>query len=126
MPVLVLGLVLAFFLKGKPLVSHASPAPQAAPSPQMPYGDPADPAAVPQARAATDPNAVNSRDSGSPYTRAHRHATTGHTAVMAGVPVCGTVQHHDGSIVPRAALTLIDVATARSAAVPPERTDGMR
>lgn len=109
-PVLVLGLVLAFFLKGKPLVSHASPAPQAAPSPQMPYGDPADPAAVPQARAATDPNAVNSRDSGSPYTRAHRHATTGHTAVMAGVPVCGTVQHHDGSIVPRAALTLIDVA----------------
>ncbi|MFE7780101.1 MFS transporter [Streptomyces nigrescens] len=109
-PVLVLGLVLAFFLKGKPLVSHASPAPQAAPSPQMPYGDPADPAAVPQARAAADPNAVNSRDSGSPYTRAHRHTTTGHTAVMAGVPVCGTVQHHDGSIVPRAALTLIDVA----------------
>lgn len=26
----------------------------------------------------------------------------------AGVPVCGTVQHHDGTIVPRAALTLID------------------
>ncbi|MFJ3952318.1 MFS transporter [Streptomyces libani] len=109
-PVLVLGLVLAFFLKGKPLVSHASHAPQAAPSPQMSYGDPADPAAVPQARAATDPNPANSRDSASPYTRAHRHATTGHTAVMAGVPVCGTVQHHDGSIVPRAALTLIDVA----------------
>ncbi|MFE9394153.1 MFS transporter [Streptomyces flavidovirens] len=27
-----------------------------------------------------------------------------------GVPVCGTVQHHDGSVVPRAALTLIDVS----------------
>ncbi|MGY5125661.1 MFS transporter [Streptomyces nigrescens] len=109
-PVLVLGLVLAFFLKEKPLVSHASHAPQAATSPQMPYGDPSDPSVVPQARAATDSTAVNSRDSGSPYTRAHSYAPTGHTAVMAGVPVCGTVQHHDGSIVPRAALTLIDVA----------------
>lgn len=28
---------------------------------------------------------------------------------VAGVPVCGTVAHHDGSTVPRAALTLIDV-----------------
>ncbi|WP_447041220.1 MFS transporter [Streptomyces sp. DSM 118878] len=28
----------------------------------------------------------------------------------AGVPVCGTVQHADGTVVPRAALTLIDVA----------------
>ncbi len=28
----------------------------------------------------------------------------------AGVPVCGTVQHPDGTVVPRAALTLIDVA----------------
>ncbi|NED19998.1 DUF1416 domain-containing protein, partial [Streptomyces sp. SID9913] len=27
-----------------------------------------------------------------------------------GVPVCGTVQHPDGTVVPRAALTLIDVA----------------
>ncbi|MFI5520442.1 MFS transporter [Streptomyces platensis] len=134
-PVLVLGLVLAFFLKEKPLVSHAPHAPQATPTPQMSYGDPADPAAVPQARTAPDPAAVTSPDSGASYARAHsypanghapnghaahgqaanRHAAQGHAAnrhatAMAGLPVCGTVQHHDGSIVPRAALTLIDVA----------------
>ncbi|MGA4876542.1 MFS transporter [Streptomyces lydicamycinicus] len=114
-PVLVLGLVLAFFLKEKPLVSHAPHAPQATPSPQVSYGAPADPAAVPQARTAPDPAAVNSRDSGASYARAHSyaangHAANGHATAMAGLPVCGTVQHHDGSIVPRAALTLIDVA----------------
>ncbi|MFE7541254.1 MFS transporter [Streptomyces platensis] len=124
-PVLVLGLVLAFFLKEKPLVSHAPHAPQATPSPQMSYGDPADPAAVPQARTAPDPTAVNSPDSGASYARAHSYVANGHTVnghaahghaanrhatAMAGLPVCGTVQHHDGSIVPRAALTLIDVA----------------
>ncbi|MEU5996691.1 MFS transporter [Streptomyces sp. NPDC047197] len=31
------------------------------------------------------------------------------TPYAAGVPVCGTVQHPDGTVVPRAALTLIDV-----------------
>lgn len=71
-PVLALGLVLTFFLKEKPLVSHhateTEPAPVTTP--------------IPQARAA--------------YT--------------AGIPVCGTVQHPDGTAVPRAALTLIDVA----------------
>ncbi|USQ84297.1 MFS transporter [Streptomyces phaeoluteigriseus] len=71
-PVLVLGLVLAFFLKEKPLVSHhateTEPAPVTTP--------------VPRAR----------------------------TAYTAGIPVCGTVQHPDGTVVPRAALTLIDVA----------------
>ncbi|MFE6743527.1 MFS transporter [Streptomyces tubercidicus] len=108
-PVLVLGLVLALFLKAKPLVSHAPHAPQATPSPQVSYGDPADPAAVPQARTAADPAADNSRDPGSPYARAHSNPAPGRAA-MAGLPVCGTVQHHDGSIVPRAALTLIDVA----------------
>ncbi|MEU5545177.1 MFS transporter [Streptomyces sioyaensis] len=108
-PVLVLGPVLAFFLKEKPLVSHAPHAPQASTTRQAPYGDPADPAAVPQARTATATDAVNSRDSGPAYPRAHRHAA-GPPAAPAGVPVCGTVQHHDGSIVPRAALTLIDVA----------------
>lgn len=108
-PVLVLGPVLAFFLKEKPLVSHAPHAPQASTTtPQAPYGDPADPAAVPQARTATATDAVNSRDSGPAYPRAHRHAAAP-PAAPAGVPVCGTVQHHDGSIVPRAALTLIDV-----------------
>lgn len=70
-PVLVLGLVLAFFLKEKPLVSHHTPAAEAT--------------AVPRARNAT----------------AH--------PAPAGLPVCGTVQHHDGTRVPRAALTLIDV-----------------
>ncbi|MFJ8549112.1 MFS transporter [Streptomyces sp. NPDC093676] len=69
-PVIVLGLLIAFFLKEKPLVSHNAPVDQ----------QPA--AQVPQAR--------------SPY--------------AAGVPVCGTVQHPDGTVVPRAALTLIDVA----------------
>ncbi|GAA2310173.1 MFS transporter [Streptomyces caniferus] len=108
-PVLVLGLVLAFFLKEKPLVSHASPAPQASPTPQAPYGAPLDPAAVPPARSTTDTATVNSHEKQPTYPRTHGY-TTGQPPVAAGVPVCGTVQHHDGSIVPRAALTLIDVA----------------
>ncbi|MEU6844972.1 MFS transporter [Streptomyces sp. NPDC046716] len=70
-PVLVLGLVLAFFLKETPLLSSAAPSP----SPQPPV--------VPAQERAT--------------------------AYAAGVPVCGTVQHPDGTVVPRAALTLIDV-----------------
>ncbi|WP_443058657.1 MFS transporter [Streptomyces sp. NBC_00400] len=112
-PVLVLGLVLAFFLKENPLVSHASPAPQTSPTPHAPhapYGDPADPAAVPPARATTDTAASNTSDSSTTYPRTHGYGGTGAPPVTAGVPVCGTVQHHDGSIVPRAALTLIDVA----------------
>ncbi|MFF4694206.1 MFS transporter [Streptomyces chattanoogensis] len=97
-PVLVLGFLLAIFLKENPLVSYASHASQAPQTPQMPhapYGDGADPsAAVPRARSA-----------------ANSYATAaGYAAPSAGIPVCGTVQHHDGSIVPRAALTLIDVA----------------
>ncbi|MEV0975376.1 MFS transporter [Streptomyces sp. NPDC049915] len=77
-PVLVLGLLIAFFLKETPLLttaeSHNAPAPETETGPVH--------AAVPQARAP--------------------HA--------AGIPVCGTVQHPDGTVVPRAALTLIDVA----------------
>jgi EmrB/QacA subfamily drug resistance transporter len=80
-PVLVLGLFLAFFLKEKPLVSHNASA---------------ESTAVPHAR--TAPAASS------------RAATVPH---LAGVPVCGTVQHHDGSSVPRAALTLIDVQGAQ-------------
>ncbi|MGW8948989.1 MFS transporter [Streptomyces sp. NPDC055709] len=76
-PVLVLGLFLAFFLKEKPLVSHHAPAS-------------ADPTSVPHARTAPA-------------------APSPAAAPCAGVPVCGTVQHHDGSTVPRAALTLIDI-----------------
>ncbi|MET9951317.1 MFS transporter [Streptomyces sp. NPDC006339] len=75
-PVLALGLVLAFLLKEKPLVSHHTPATEAPTT------------AVPHARAAAPAPAA---------------------PPLAGVPVCGTVQHHDGSCVPRAALTLIDV-----------------
>ncbi|MFI1398279.1 MFS transporter [Streptomyces sp. NPDC020681] len=68
-PVLVVGLLIAFFLKEKPLVSHNASAEGTA--------------TVPQARSAP--------------------------TYISGLPVCGTVQHHDGSTVPRAALTLIDV-----------------
>ncbi|MER6423627.1 MFS transporter [Streptomyces sp. NPDC001137] len=67
-PVLALGLLIAFFLKEKPLVSH---------------------------------NAAETE----PATAAIPHARS---AYAAGVPVCGTVQHPDGTVVPRAALTLID------------------
>ncbi|MEU9502314.1 MFS transporter [Streptomyces sp. NPDC048196] len=124
-PVLVLGLVLAFFLKEKTLVSHASHAPQTSPTPDRPtsYGEPTEPAgpagpsvpaeptgqtgptAVPQARSAVDPEALNSTFPGSGYRRGSRFSGGGHP----GIPVCGAVRHHDGSIVPRAALTLIDV-----------------
>ncbi|MFE9739008.1 MFS transporter [Streptomyces sp. NPDC006477] len=83
-PVLVLGLVLAFFLKEKPLVSHHSPTTEATGA--APFGGVQ---AVPHARHAAPAPAV-----------APPHS---------GLPVCGTVQHHDGSRVPRAALTLIDV-----------------
>ncbi|MFJ9038277.1 MFS transporter [Streptomyces sp. NPDC102406] len=69
-PVLVLGLLLAFFIKETPLLSSTAPAEH-----------PVTPAVPAQERVP--------------------HA--------AGVPVCGTVQHSDGTAVPRAALTLIDV-----------------
>ncbi|MFZ4174871.1 MULTISPECIES: MFS transporter [unclassified Streptomyces] len=74
-PVLVLGLLIAFFLKEKPLVSHHTPT--ADPAQEAPHFE----ARVPQARGAQS----------------------------GGIPVCGTVQHPDGTAVPRAALTLIDV-----------------
>ncbi|MFC7303281.1 MFS transporter [Streptomyces monticola] len=74
-PVLVLGLLIALFLKETPLLSANSPSAAA-------HSAAAEPVApVPQAR----------------------------TSYAAGVPVCGTVQHSDGTSVPRAALTLIDV-----------------
>ncbi|MFI2779687.1 MFS transporter [Streptomyces sp. ALB3] len=79
-PVLLLGLFLAFFLKEKPLVSHHTP--QTAPDPTVTHS------AIPAAR--TDP--------GPPQ-----------PGPAAGVPVCGCVQHPDGTQVGRAALTLIDV-----------------
>ncbi|WP_432031274.1 MFS transporter [Streptomyces antibioticus] len=82
-PVLLAGLLIACFLKEKPLVSHLAAGTEPAPVP------------VPQARThpADDRTALAFRP---PYT--------------AGIPVCGTVQHPDGTVVPRAALTLIDVS----------------
>jgi EmrB/QacA subfamily drug resistance transporter len=71
-PVLALGLLVAFFLKEKPLVSHNA--------------------------AETEPASVNA-----PIPQAR-------SSHAAGIPVSGTVQHPDGTVVPRAALTLIDVA----------------
>ncbi|MFS8201330.1 MFS transporter [Streptomyces sp. CWNU-52B] len=78
-PVLVVGLLVALFLKEKPLVSHHIPTP--APETAAAGTGPVNPA-VPGAR----------------------------SSYAAGVPVCGTVQHPDGTVVPRAALTLIDIA----------------
>ncbi|WP_105970107.1 MFS transporter [Streptomyces geranii] len=82
-PVLVLGLLIACFLKEKPLVPH-HPAPAGLDPASPPTAHPA-PLAIQRAR--------------EPYT--------------AGIPVCGTVQHPDGTVVPRAALTLIDVTGAQ-------------
>ncbi|AXL91953.1 MFS transporter [Streptomyces sp. CB09001] len=81
-PVLVLGLLIALFLKEKPLVSHNAPVTDPETAQHAQHAPQAQPAAqVPPAR--------------SPY--------------AGGIPVCGTVQHPDGTVVPRAALTLIDV-----------------
>ncbi|WP_405745101.1 MFS transporter [Streptomyces canus] len=76
-PVLALGLLIAFFLKEKPLVTHDAPETATAPVN----------ATIPQSRP--------------PYTG------------TAGPSVRGTVQHCDGTVLPRAALTLIDVAGAQ-------------
>lgn len=78
-PVLLLGLFLAFFLKEKSLVSHHTP--QTAPDPA------AEQSTIPLAR--TDP--------GPPQ-----------PGPLSGTPVRGSVQHPDGTEVGRAALTLID------------------
>ncbi|MBQ1120300.1 MFS transporter [Streptomyces sp. B15] len=84
-PVLVLGLALSLFLKEKPLVSQHTP--------------------VPSARTAEAP-AASAPDAD----RAAPHLQAQPAPYAAGVPVCGTVRHHDGSAVPRAALTLVDTA----------------
>ncbi|MFE3518588.1 MFS transporter [Streptomyces sp. NPDC059166] len=77
-PVLLLGLLLAFFLKEKPLVSHPTSHTDADPSVTQ---------SIPAAR--TDPGPAQS-------------------VPTHGIPVCGCVQHSDGTKVGRAALTLID------------------
>jgi EmrB/QacA subfamily drug resistance transporter len=75
-PVLVLGLLIALFLKEKPLVSHHAPV--------------------------TEPETVQPAHPGA-------HIPPARSPHAAGIPVCGTVQHADGTVVPRAALTLIDI-----------------
>ncbi|MCX5410257.1 MFS transporter [Streptomyces sp. NBC_00335] len=81
-PVLALGLLIACFLKEKPLVSHNAPAADSVSE------------ALPQSLPGEVPAARNSTDASRP----------------GELPVCGTVQHPDGSTVPSAALTLIDVS----------------
>ncbi|MYQ76288.1 MULTISPECIES: MFS transporter [unclassified Streptomyces] len=80
-PVLVLGLFFAFFLKEKPLVSH-SPETTAGPEATTEY---------------------------TPIPSARTDAAAPSAGYLSGVPVSGSVQHSDGTKVPRAALTLIDV-----------------
>ncbi|MEU9184284.1 MFS transporter [Streptomyces sp. NPDC048484] len=89
-PVLVLGLLVACFLKEKPLVSQHTPpaAPETAP-PKAPAPPP------------PPPNAPTPLDAPIPGAR---------SPYAAGAPVRGTVRHPDGTVVPRAALTLIDGA----------------
>ncbi len=83
-PVLALGLLIACFLKETPLVSTAA------------AHTPAEPA-EPGPGALADTTEVRLPASRAPH-------------AGPGVPVCGSVQHPDGSPVPRAALTLIDIA----------------
>ncbi|MFI1048019.1 MFS transporter [Streptomyces griseoruber] len=85
-PALLLGLLTACFLR------ETSPFRKETP---LPTGAPARPAAE------TEPVTVTARipQARTPYT--------------AGVPVSGTVRHHDGSAVPHAALTLIDATGAQ-------------
>jgi EmrB/QacA subfamily drug resistance transporter len=89
-PVLVLGLIIAFFLKEKPLVSHNVPA--------------ADESRPTPAAAAAAPYAASA-----PLTVEVTASVPGARAPYGGgIAVCGAVRHADGTVVPRAALTLID------------------
>ncbi|MFJ5679762.1 MFS transporter [Streptomyces sp. NPDC093097] len=108
-PALVLGFLFTLFRKENLVVSHAPQAPQAPQAPYPAYGDPGDPTAVPSARTAADAP-VNPTVSAAGYPGARPAHAAAPVPAAAGVPVCGTVQHHDGSTVPSAALTLIDVA----------------
>ncbi|MEV6006443.1 MFS transporter [Streptomyces sp. NPDC051976] len=115
-PVLVLGFLFAFLLKEKPLVSQSGPA-----SPPSFDGATAPGAARSDTLRPFDgtsgsgragglgglgggvdgTGAADGTDGGFPGAR---------RAHIGGIPVCGTVQHSDGSTVGRAALTLIDIA----------------
>ncbi len=96
-PVLVLGFLFAFLLKEKPLVTQHGPTAPAAfdpgPEPGRDKGHEPVHGAAPTATLLAGP------ESGVPGAR---------RGPGAGVPVCGSVQHSDGTSVGRAALTLID------------------
>ena len=108
-PVLVLGFLFAFLLKEKPLVTQHGPAAQTAYEPGYDSGYDTGhapghaPAHGSGGGAATDtltvPPGAPAADSSVPGAR---------RGPAGGVPVCGTVQHSDGTSVGRAALTLID------------------
>ncbi|MFI9585268.1 MFS transporter [Streptomyces sp. NPDC052236] len=98
-PVLALGLLIAFFLKEKPLVSYNAPSAPTTPSA---------PAAEPTEHTPHTPYTPYTKPT-VPWARSARHDRAAAPSYGSGVPVCGTVQHHDGSTVPLAALTLIDV-----------------
>ncbi|WP_414720620.1 MFS transporter [Streptomyces sp.] len=99
-PVLVLGFLFAFLLKEKPLVNQHAPA---APATYDAADTFASDAVVPDSPARATPASGTQPagpDSAVPGARRSHH--------NGGMPVCGTVQHSDGTTVGRAALTLID------------------
>ncbi|MFT2014256.1 MFS transporter [Streptomyces sp. 796.1] len=120
LPVLVLGFLLALLLKEIPVApqtdQHDATVPAARGLPDaLTNGAPA----LPAEQRTTDPydigygtDAYRTDGHAGRYaaelTRADAPSRTEGPPV-AGAPVCGTVAHHDGSTVPRAALTLIDV-----------------
>jgi EmrB/QacA subfamily drug resistance transporter len=105
-PVLVLGFLFAFLLKEKPLVTQHGPA---APAAHDPVFDPAydNTAHAPHDSPPRGP--VNGTALGGGPPEGSAEAVPGARRARAGgLPVCGTVQHSDGTTVGRAALTLID------------------
>ncbi|GAA0415117.1 MFS transporter [Streptomyces luteireticuli] len=95
-PVFVLGFLLAFLLKEKPLVSHNAPSEA--------------PTVVPPARnEPPPPPPLITEPVPSPTSPFVAEPAVSFAHFGAGIPVTGAVQHHDGTTVPRAALTLIDV-----------------
>nr|WP_308288128.1 MFS transporter [Streptomyces corallincola] len=127
-PVLLLGLLIAFFLKEKPLVSHHAETAETAENgasaehaenvENMPGegtvagADPAAPGGsapptVPVTRAAP---AARTVPASAVPAQPRTPLAAAPAATAAGVPVRGGVQHPDGTAVPRAALTLIDVS----------------
>ncbi|MDI3385291.1 MFS transporter [Streptomyces sp. B-S-A8] len=92
-PVLVLGLVIALFLKETPLLSANAASHDIPP--------------VSEHTATAHTATATTATTATPGATVPAARSAAHTA---GVPVCGSVQHSDGTSVPRAALTLIDVS----------------